>query len=203
MKIFSVLAVVLSILLVIWIGIVIHDVQSRPQILGVGSGFTAVSGMSEQEVTKAFEDAKACWVTEVHAGDSWHVASEVAAWISFAFTALITLVAGRYGRPFAGAEPTSEELAALNETLQSGKTPADRGRGARQMILVGMLAASASILTAAASRCEAPAQKHYQRAARIHGVIVQSRKTLSSTDTTPREAKDALETMADACINPD
>jgi hypothetical protein len=71
------------------------------------------------------------------------------------------------------------------------------------MILVGMLAASASILTAAASRCEAPAQKHYQRAARIHGVIVQSRKTLSSTDTTPREAKDALETMADACINPD
>jgi hypothetical protein len=204
MRIFTIVGVVLLILLAVWIGIgLTHDAQSRSQLLGVGTGFTSVAGMSEEDVRKAFDEAKACWVKEVGAGNSWHVASEAAAWISFALTALITLFAGAYGRPVSGAEQTAEERAALIEELQSGKTPASRRQGARLVVMVGVLAAAASILTATSSRCEAPAQRHYQRAAKIHGAMVQARKQLSSTDTTPREAQDALETMGEACISPD
>jgi len=204
MRIFTIVGVVLLILLPVWIVFgLIQDAQLRPQILGVGSGFTAVAGISEQEIENGFAKAKACWEKELDAGDSWHLASEIAAWISFGLTALITLMAGAYGRPFAALEPTPEERAALIEELKSGKTPASRRRGARLVLMVGVLGAAASVLTAAGSKCEVPAQEHYKRAAKIHGVIIQARKTLSSTDTTQREAQDALETMADACISPE
>lgn len=203
MRVFTVIAVLLALVLVGWIAIaLLYDAHARPELLGVGAGFTSVGNVSEAEITKTVNELVACWKKEVDLADAWHLAGEIAAWISFALTAIITMMMGAYGQPIAGAEPTAEERAALIEQLQKGETPASRRRGARLVVLVGLVAAAASVLTATSSRLEAKSLVHEKAVTKIHSVLEQGRQTLRSNPT-EAEAHRALDSMRDACIRAD
>src|SRR5205085_10750931 len=132
-------------------------------VIGTGAEITARLTPDQERV---LEEARRCSDDRIRAANRWHYAGEATGWLSFALTAMITLLAGAYGRTPSNA-PAAEALEAVrNDTSLPAR------RRARIVWTIGVLAATASILTAAAGRCKEEARELYSQAAAIDNARV-------------------------------
>ncbi|HJW94858.1 MAG TPA: hypothetical protein VJ901_14675 [Thermoanaerobaculia bacterium] len=202
MRIFRIIGILLLLILVAWIAVAFTlDRMAGPELLGIGSGFTAIGHVTGEQINEAMREGHASLLKEVDARNAWHRGAEIAGWISFALTAVITLIAGAQGQPIAGAEPTAEERAALIEKIQRGVIP--ESRRPRLVLLIGLFAAISSVLTATASRLEVQAQQHNARVGTIQKALEMTRARLTSANINEQEAQNALESLRETCIHPD
>jgi hypothetical protein len=162
MNVFKVLSLVLMALLVTWIVYwfatpALH--HPLPQVLELGNGFEGNLQLPAEKIQAAFSQARDRMLAVNTNGTRFELAGEIIAWLSFAATAVITLIVGFHGR-----QP-QPDVAVVNTD----------GLPARAVRLIGLLAAIAAISTAASSKASSEAQTSFKRADEIRAMIVQDR----------------------------
>src|SRR4029077_17380619 len=100
-------------------------------------------------------------------GTKLHTAGDVAGWVTFAATALITLIVGFFGR-----------------AQQSNGVPAaTEGLPARTVRLIGLLASIAAVTTAFSSIAIAKSQDYFTHADSVRDLIVHDRAQILDAKT--------------------
>jgi hypothetical protein len=130
-----------------------------PEVLGLGNAFEGNLQLPSERIRAAFDTARSAMLGVNVTGSRLRTAGDVAGWLSFVATALITLLVGFLGRPVptAGSAPNTEGL-----PLSTART-------------IGTLAASAAILTAFANLAIAKSQDYFKHADEIRDLIVHAR----------------------------
>lgn len=130
-----------------------------PSVLGLGNAFEGNLQLPAETIRKAFDAARQRMLDVNDRGSAFRWAGDIAGWLSFAATALITLIVGFHGRPPA----------------PNGTPAATEGLPARSVRLIGLLAAVAAVLTAAGNLSVAKSQEHFKRADEIRDLIAHDR----------------------------
>jgi hypothetical protein len=162
MRIYRLLGLLLGIGLLGWIALeLIAPVgyHSAPSVLGLGSAFEGNLQLPAEKIANAFENARQRMIEVNSWGTRFRVAGDIAAWLSFAATASITLIVGFYGRA-----PAAE-----------GGAPDTTGLPSRGVRLIGFLAALAAVLTAVSSLAVAKSQDNFKHADELRALIVSAR----------------------------
>lgn len=162
MRVFRIFGLLLTAVLVVWIGAVAIlqiGYHPTPSFLGLGSAFEGSLQLPAEKITAAFEAARSRMVSVNASGTWFRLTGDIAAWFSFAATAMITLIIGFYGRPAPAA----------------GAAPDTEGLPARSIRLIGFLAALAAILTGFGNIAVAKSGDYYKRADGIRDLIVRAR----------------------------
>jgi len=150
-----------------------------PKVLGLGNAFEGNLQLPATQITAAF-DAARVHMLRVNGIGAWlRVAGDVAAWLSFAATAIITLIVGFFGRAPAAANATSDT----------------EGLPARSVRFIGILAALAAVLTAFGNLAVAKSQDYFKRSDEVQALIVRSRAQVIDAKTAP-DAQAVLDNLA-------
>jgi len=130
-----------------------------PQVLELGNGFEGNLQLPAGTIQAAFTQARDRMLSVNTNGTRFELVGEIIAWLSFAATAIITLVVGFHARqPQSNGAPVNTD-----------------GLPARAVRFIGILAAIAAICTAASSKATAEAQTLFKKADEIRELIVQDR----------------------------
>jgi hypothetical protein len=178
----------------LWVGIF----RPEPAILGFGDAFNTSLKIPVEKFTAAIDAAQQTMAQKNHNGNWLYLGQNVADWISFGCTALITLIAGYYGRtttlgnPAATANVTSGQPADPATTANPAATIAPRQPARNIVPMIGVVAALASVCTGLSSKLGADAQNDYKRADQIRALINSSRKELQEPTTTSDRAAQIL-----------
>jgi hypothetical protein len=130
-----------------------------PEVLGLGNAFEGNLQLPSEKITAAFSEARQRMLKVNANGNNLRLGGNIAGWLSFAATSLITLIVGFFGRPPAPA----------------GSTSSTEGLPARSVRLIGFFAALAAVLTGAASLSIEKSQDYFKRSDEIRALLVQSR----------------------------
>jgi hypothetical protein len=170
--VFFVLAAVLIAWIVYWcVTPALH--HPVPQVFELGNGFEGNLQLPAERIQAAFSQARGHMLAVNTTGTRFEFAGEIIAWLSFAATAVITLIVGFHGR-----QPQPAESAVNTDGLP-----------ARAVRLIGILAAIAAISTAASSKASSEAQTLFKRADEIRELIVQDRgQVLDAKDASSAQA---------------
>jgi hypothetical protein len=128
-------------------------------VLELGNGFEGNLQLPAEKIQVAFSQARDRMLAVNTNGTGFELAGEIIAWLSFAATALITLVVGFHGR----------------QPQPNGGAVKTEGLPARAVPLIGVLAAIAAICTAASSKASSQAQTAFKRADEIRELIIHDR----------------------------
>lgn len=162
MNAFRLFATLLFLVLAGWIVYtltVLPPAHSAPQVLDLGNAFEGNLQLPAEKIQAAFSVARSHMIRVNSVGTELHVAGNIAAWVTFAATASITLIVGFFGR-----------------VPQANGTPANTdGLPARTVRLIGLLASIAAVTTAFSSLSIAKSQDHFARADSIRDLIVHDR----------------------------
>jgi len=181
----------------LWFGIF----RPEPATLGFGDAFNTTLKISVEKFTAAIDAAQQTMARKNHDGNWLYLGQNVADWISFGCTALITLIAGYYGRtttlgnPVIGpatANATSGPPADPPAAPNPAATVAPRQPARNIVPTIGVVAALASVCTGLSSKLGANAQNDYKRADQIRALINSSRKELQDPATTSDRAAQIL-----------
>lgn len=176
MKNFKVVFFVLIVIMVAWIcyWVVIPSFHhSTPQALELGNGFQGNLQLPAEKIQAAFASARDRMIRVNSTGTELHLAGEIASWVTFEATALITLIVGFFGK-----SPTT------NTTQQdTGGLPSPAVR------LIGFLAAFAAVTTAASNMAIVRSQDYFKHADEIRDLITHDRAQVL-------DAKDADQAQA-------
>ncbi|MBY5416420.1 hypothetical protein [Rhizobium leguminosarum] len=182
MQTFRIIGLLLCAVLAGWIAwsLVTSPTPQPPLIADLGNAFEGNSQLSKEDIDASLSHAKSRMSDLNSTGRSLRLAGEIAGWISFACTAAITLVLGYFGRA----------PAAANTPI-----PSD-GNGLPNRIAraIGVLAASAAILTAAGSMAKNSGQDKFDRSNTAAQIIREAQRAVGDAGTA-REARDALDEM--------
>jgi hypothetical protein len=176
------IGILLFIGLLVWISIgllVPIGYHPAPAVLDLGNAFEGNLALPAEVIAKTFEDAQ----NEMISVNTWGVwfrrAGDLAAWLSFAVTASITLIAGFYGRsPSPGG--AAADTAGLPE---------------RKVRLIAFLAALAAVLTAFGNLSVTRSQDYYKRADQVRDLITSSRAEILDEKTTAETAQGILDRL--------
>jgi hypothetical protein len=156
------LGVLLTLVLIAWVGAVFlfHIGQHpAPEVIGLGDGFEGNLLLSAEEIKSTLESARQRMLAINNWGSWLRLGGDAAGWLSFAATAVITLVVGFYGRaPAATGVPDNSD-----------------GLPAHSVRAIGFLAALAAVLTALSSLASSRSQEYFKRTDEVRDHIVQAR----------------------------
>ena len=130
-----------------------------PEVLGLGNAFEGNLQLPSEKISAAFGEARQRMLSVNDTGNSFRLGGNIAGWLSFAATSLITLFVGYLGRPPGPA----------------GSNPNTEGLSGRNLQIIGLLAAFAAVLTGASSLSIEKSQDYYKRSDQIRTLLVQSR----------------------------
>lgn len=167
--------------------------------LGGGAGYAGVLPIPETALAAAMDAATAAAQKLSEAGRNWKLASTIFGWTSFACSAAITLLAGLRGhledKAVAGAagEMVKQDQTAAS-TARGTASKAELAEAARRRLrLVGLLAAAASVGTAAAAKADDSARERYARSDEVLAAAANARKDVFAAKT----AEEADRILAD------
>jgi hypothetical protein len=159
---FRVLGILLVLCLLGWIFAVSQfaiGVHPPPPVLGIGSSFEGNLQLPQTQITASFEAARNRMLEINGSGTKLRLAGDIAGWLSFAATSIITLIVGFFGRSPAGTNSAAET----------------HGLPARSVRFIGLLAALAAVLTAFSNLSIAKSQDYFKRSDEVQALIVRSR----------------------------
>jgi hypothetical protein len=154
-------------------------VRLTPSALTIGSAFEGTAQLPKEEMTRHLDKARARMLAINEHGEEFSVAGDVCGWLAFACTALITIMAGYFGRP-----PATDPGAPVN----TGGLPPGPTR------TVALLAAFAAVLTAGGNLAINRGHDDYAKADRARAIINQTVANLA-TAKDEREARDVLDNL--------
>jgi hypothetical protein len=149
-----------------------------PAVLGLGNAFEGSPQLPKETIVAAVDAARARMHTLSEQGRWFALAGDVCAWLSFACTAAVTLIAGWFGRSAA-----------------AGATPDTAGLPGGATRAVGLLAGLAAVLTAGGSLATNHAHDRFETATQAQGFINQSTKDIQGAKD-PVEAQTVLDSLA-------
>jgi hypothetical protein len=130
-----------------------------PEVLGLGSAFDGSLQLPADTIKVSFEEARKRMLNVNSWGIGLRRSGDLAAWLSFAASASITLILGYFGRaPAAQGSPGSTD-----------------GLPQLSVRAIGSLAALAAVLTGFANLSVAKSQDYYKRADEVRALIIQAR----------------------------
>lgn len=150
-----------------------------PEVLGLGSAFEGNLQLPAEKITASLGEARQRMLAVNGTGNYLRLAGNIAGWLSFAATSLITLIVGFHGRP---PEP-------------AGSPTNTEGLPARSIRLIGFLAALAAVLTGASSLSIEKSQDYFKRSDEIRTLLVQSRAQVIDAKSAD-EAQAVLDNLA-------
>jgi len=176
-----IMGLLLLALATIWVigSIVTYDHwKPDPAVLGIGNAFQGTAQLPKEEIEKQIGIARDRMI-EVNDRGRWlSLAGDIGVWLSFICTALITLIAGYFGRvPGAG-----------------GTLPNTGGLPPKPTRAIGLFAALAAVLTAGGTMATNRGHDAYDRADQARTLINQATKAILDAQT-EREAHDALDAL--------
>lgn len=160
---FKIIACLLCVLLAGWIVYTFTTkslVHPEPQVLDLGNAFEGNLQLPAEKIQEVFSTARNRMLHVNSVGTNLHIAGEIAAWVTFAATAFITLIVGFFGRA-----PQANNTAPANT----------EGLPARTVRFIGLLASIAAVTTAFSSLAIAKSQDYFTRADSIRDLIVHDR----------------------------
>jgi hypothetical protein len=170
--------IVAGLLFVLFAGWIVYDASSPtrlvPQVLDLGNAFEGNLQLPTDRIQAAFSTARSHMLQVNSTGTKLHFAGSFAAWVTFAATALITLIVGFFGKA-----PQTDADGPANTA----------GLPARTVRLIGLLAAIAAVTTAFGNMAIAKSQDYFARADSIRELIVHDRAQVL-------DAKDADQAQA-------
>jgi hypothetical protein len=95
--VFGLLVMVLIAWIAVWVSTPSFH-HSAPQVLELGNGFAGNLQLPAEQIQAAFSTARDRMIQVNSTGTIFHFAGEIAAWVTFAATAIITLIVGFLAR---------------------------------------------------------------------------------------------------------
>lgn len=178
---FKILGWFLLLLFVGWIGFSsVHYpiLRSAPKIVQPSNGFEGSNQLPAADIQPHIDHARAKMLTVNGRGQVFAVADNLASWLSFLCTAIVTLILGYYGRR-SPADGAAADVSGL--PLRLART-------------IGLLAALAAVLTATGALAKNQARDDYQKADAARNYINAAISDLASAKS-EREARDALDQL--------
>jgi hypothetical protein len=149
--------------------------QSIPELLGMGSGFEGNVQLPVETIKTVLEEARQRMLSIADFGGWLRFSGDVASWLSFAATAVITLIAGFYGRTPSQDKPERQRTAPAQDAAVAHTVPDTQGLPASSVRSIAFLAALAAVLTAFGSLAATRSQDYFKRAHELRDQIVQAR----------------------------
>jgi hypothetical protein len=168
---------VLVLALIAWIPISFHFYppwRSAPKTLTLGSGFEGTVQLPASQIQPHLDQARLKMLKLNGHGQYFSLADNICAWLAFACTALVTLIAGYYGQQISPTKPAKVT-----------------GLPQKQTRIVGTVAALAAVLTAGGAMAKNQGRDDYDRADKARTVINQAVVDVTGAKT-EHEAQDAL-----------
>jgi hypothetical protein len=162
MRNFRILGMLLIVGLVAWLFVGTNfpiGHHATPAVLGLGSAFEGNLQLPSEKITGVFDVARRHMLEVNTFGSNLRLAGDIAGWLSFAATAVITLIVGFFGRTLSSA----------------GNTPNTEGLPTSSVRMIGFLAALAAVLTAFGNLSIAKSQDYFKRADETRDLIVHAR----------------------------
>jgi hypothetical protein len=145
-----------------------------PQVLDLGNAFEGNLQLPADKIQAAFSTARDHMLQVNSIGTKLRMVGNIAAWVTFAATSLITLIVGFFGKAPQGNAATP---------VNTGGLPA------RTVRIIGLLASIAAVTTAFGSLSISKSQDYFTRADSIRDLIVHDRAQVL-------DAKDADQAQA-------
>lgn len=171
---------------IIWIVVLLRSSPAppAPAVLPIGSAFDDNPQIPVAEFKQKFATGVRVMNEEHTNALKNRSLSLWAEWLSFGLTSLITLIAGATGKtlqaPEKSGEPVAREPAGEAQRLESpaisGGVRPRRGHRSRAMVLVGFLAALASVSTGFSSRLKSASEEFSAASQEINSVLSTSRR---------------------------
>lgn len=183
MNAFKVIGSLLFLVLIGWIVYVSTggwSSHSAPQVLNLGNAFEGNLQLPAATIQAAFTTARERMLHVNSVGTTLHLAGGIAAWLTFAATASITLIVGFFGRA-----PQANPSAPVNT----------EGLPARTVRLIGLIASIAAVTTAFSSLAIAKSQDYFTKADTIRDLIVHDRAQVLDAKTAD-EAQAVLDDLS-------
>jgi len=178
---FKILGGILLVLFVAWLGFSVSHypiLRPAPSIVQPSNGFEGSTLLPASEIQPHIARARSKMLAVNGHGQAFSLADNIAAWLSFLCTAVVTLILGYFGRR-APVDGAGADLSGL---------PLRMARA------IGVLAALAAILTAAGALAKNQARDDYQKADSARNYINAAVSDLSAAKS-EREARDALDQL--------
>jgi hypothetical protein len=171
----KVLGCVLIVLLIVWIPLSLFFFspwRPAPKTLTLGSGFEGSVQLPTSQIQTHLDQARVKMLKLNAHGQYFSLADNICAWLAFACTALVTVIAGFFGKE-----------------ISPGK--AVNGLPHKQTRIVGTIAALAAVLTAGGAMAKNQGRDDYDRADKARTLINQAVSDVTGAKT-ESEAQDAL-----------
>lgn len=162
-------------LLLVWIAISLYFYpprRSAPKTLTLGSGFEGSVQLPASQIQVHLDQARAKMIRINTHGQYLGIAANLCAWLAFACTAFVTLIAGYFGQQASPAKPIE-------------------GLPRKQTRIVGTVAALAAVLTAGGAMAQNQGRDDYDKADKARALINQAIVDVTGAKN-EREAQDAL-----------
>lgn len=167
------LGLLLGLVLLLWIFLQTTRWQQEvsrplPQFHDLGFAFSGSTSLPLAEIQGTFTLGRDEMKNAIIFGNHLSLSAYILDWISFGFTAAITVIAGYLGTTLPTGRESQQALARLL------KSPSAK----RYASLIGLLAALASVCNAASSRLEAAAHKKYENSERVKLALASGEKDI-------------------------
>ena len=178
---FKITSLFLLVLFLAWLGFSVAHysiLRPAPSIVQSSNGFEGSSLLPASEIEPHIEHARSKMLAVNAHGQTFSLADNLASWLSFLSTAMVTLILGYFGRRVP-ADGAGADLSGL---------PLKMAR------VIGVLAALAAVLTAAGALAKNQARDDYQKADAARNYINATVSDLAGAKS-EREARDALDQL--------
>jgi hypothetical protein len=176
---FRILGVVLLFSEIIWLILSVlqypASIHATPEVLALGNLFDGNFQLPADKIEAAFALCKNHMESINAVGNNLHLVSSIAMWLNFVSSSSITLILGYSGRLNLGDFKSEDTVNLSKKTLK----------------WVGMLAATAAIMTALSNLSEVESKKCFARADQLQKLYTQSRSDISDTESVTK-AEDTI-----------